>query len=220
MNEYETEPVRGLPQELPEGEHIMWQGEPRWQDLARYAFHVRAIVLYFGLLIVGHVVTRLFDGATALEVITGALGLGLLAGAAVGVLSFLAWLYARTTVYTITNHRLVMRFGVAIQMMVNIPWAKIDSVDAKLYRDGTGDIMFKPIAGEKMSYWILWPHARPWHFSRVQPMLRCLPGAREVAARLASVLEAEHGVASVPSLPADQPRRAPAGSGIRTAAAS
>jgi hypothetical protein len=27
-DDFQTEPVRGLPENLPEGEHILWQGHP------------------------------------------------------------------------------------------------------------------------------------------------------------------------------------------------
>ena len=50
MNEYETEPVPGLPERLPAGERMLWQGGPRWQTLARRAFHVRKVAAYFGFL--------------------------------------------------------------------------------------------------------------------------------------------------------------------------
>lgn len=220
MNEYETEPVRGLPEELPEGEQIIWQGEPSWQGLARRAFHVRAIAVYFGLLIAGHLITRLYDGGTIFEAVSGAVGLALLGAAAVAVLGLMAWLYSKTTVYTITNRRLVVRFGVAIPMMINIPWGKIEAVGAKLYRDRTGDIVFTPVAGERLSYWVIWPHARPWHFSRAQPMLRCIPDAEGIAARLGDVFESEPVATPAPLRHASQPERAAGQPGIRTAAAS
>ena len=31
-DDFDFEPVRGLPQVLPEGERLLWQGAPRWQD--------------------------------------------------------------------------------------------------------------------------------------------------------------------------------------------
>ena len=34
-DDFDFEPVRGLPQLLPKGERMLWQGAPRWQDLAR-----------------------------------------------------------------------------------------------------------------------------------------------------------------------------------------
>ena len=48
--EYENEPIPGLPGIPPKGEHILWQGSPDWQVLARTAFHTRLVTGYFVLL--------------------------------------------------------------------------------------------------------------------------------------------------------------------------
>jgi hypothetical protein len=99
----------------------------------------------------------------------------------VGILTLLAWLYARSTVYTITNRRIVMRFGVALPMMVNIPWERIESAAFRSFADGNGDIALTPTAKGRVSYWTIWPHARPWRFSPVQPSLRGIDDAARVA---------------------------------------
>ena len=54
MMEHDYEPVPGLPERLPEGETILWQGAPMAQSFARYAFHIRAVAAYFALLAVWH----------------------------------------------------------------------------------------------------------------------------------------------------------------------
>ena len=36
--EHEFEPVHGLPEKLPAGEKILWQGSPDWKTLANEAF--------------------------------------------------------------------------------------------------------------------------------------------------------------------------------------
>ncbi len=206
MNEHETEPVRGLPDYLPAGEHIVWQGEPDWRQLARRAFHTRKIALYFVLLIGIHIGFRLADGAALPDAIKGAAWLAALGLLAVTLLGTLAWLYGRTTVYTITDQRLVMRFGVAIPMMINIPWHKIDAADLKSHGRGTGDIVLTPARDQKLSYWLLWPHVRPWHFSPARPMLRGLSDAESVAAHLGRVLGARNSLTSAP-LAASAPSR-------------
>jgi hypothetical protein len=109
---------------------------------------------------------------------------------ALGILYLLAWLYTRTTVYTITNQRLVMRFGVAVPMMINIPWSKISEVNLRKHGDGSGDIELTVSNTQRMSYMLLWPHIRPWQFSPVKPTLRSIDNAPAVAAELAKVLQA------------------------------
>ena len=52
-DDFDFEPVRGLPQLLPKGERMLWQGAPRWQDLAVHAFHARKVIWYFAALAAG-----------------------------------------------------------------------------------------------------------------------------------------------------------------------
>ncbi len=60
--EHEDEPVPGLPQELPEGESIVWQGSPAWRPLARNVFKTRWVAAYFAVLVVARVVMLVSSG--------------------------------------------------------------------------------------------------------------------------------------------------------------
>lgn len=195
MNEHEFEPVRGLPEVLPPGEQLLWQGAPRWQSLAIGAFHARKVGLYFAALIVIDAVASLVTGRPATAVAISAAGLVVLALAAVGLLALLAWLTARSTVYSITTRRLVMRFGVALPMSINLPFSVIESASMRTRRDGTSDLPLALMPGSRIGYLITWPHVRPWQFSRPQPMLRAVPDGERVAALLAAGLAASAAVA-------------------------
>ncbi|NEX18919.1 PH domain-containing protein [Thiorhodococcus mannitoliphagus] len=190
MREYDFEPIQGLPERLPPGEEVLWQGKPRWGSLARRAFHVRNIAIYFAVLEVLAIAVDWSDGLSMASVLSSLTWMLLLAGISIGALALLAWAMARTTIYTITNKRVVMRIGVALPMMMNLPFKQIRSADLKTYEDGTGDIPLLLAQSAKPSYVIFWPHARPWHFSPPQPMLRTVPDATEVAGILAGALKA------------------------------
>lgn len=181
MTEYEDEPVRGLPGYLPAGEQIVWQGEPQWRVLSRRVFHTRKVALYFGILMLASAAQRITAGQSLPEIAGSVAWQFALGAVSVGILTLLAWLYARSTVYTITNRRIVMRFGVALPMMVNIPWERIESAAFRSFADGNGDIALTPTAKGRVSYWTIWPHARPWRFSPVQPSLRGIDDAARVA---------------------------------------
>jgi hypothetical protein len=114
--------------------------------------------------------------------------------AALAALILLAWLINRSTVYTITNRRVVMRFGVALPMTVNIPFAIVESAALKTRRDGTGDIPLTLTPAQRIAYLHLWPHVRPWQFTRPQPMLRAVPDAARVGAILGDAMSAYLGV--------------------------
>lgn len=190
MREYDFEPIRGLPEQLPPGEEILWQGSPRWQALARRAFHVRKIAFYFGVLAVlplawdlaSHSTVTLASGVQRVTWILA------LAAVSIGALSLLAWAMARSTLYTITNRRVVMRFGVALPMIMNLPFKQVRSAGLRLYDEAVGDIPLRLSDKAKPSYVVFWPHVRPWAFSPVEPMLRAIPDAERVAGLLADAL--------------------------------
>ncbi|MFM7786457.1 MAG: photosynthetic complex putative assembly protein PuhB [Gammaproteobacteria bacterium] len=188
MNEHEGEPIRGLPELPPAGEQILWQGEPQWGLLARRVFHVRKVAAYFAAIVLFQVGSGVASGTPLSEIVQGSSWVAALGLAGIGILTLLAWLYARTTVYTLTSHRVVLRFGVALPMIVNIPWSRIASADLVRFRDGSGEIALTPAPGERLSYMLLWPHARPWRFTPVQPTLRGLQDPETVAARIANAV--------------------------------
>lgn len=187
-DDYAVEPVWGLPEALPEGERILWQGQPRWQSLAVHAFHARKVAIYFALLATWSVASGVTDGTAAVAIARAAGGELALGAAAVGLLVYLARLCARTTVYTITSRRVVMRIGMALPTSINLPFAVVESAALRRHRDGTGDLPLL-LGGERgISYLLLWPHARPWHIGRPQPMLRGLANPESVAELLAQAL--------------------------------
>jgi Bacterial PH domain len=190
MSEFEHEPVRGLPQRLPAGERILWQGEPRVAALARRVFHLRKLALYCGLLLVWRVASGLSDGEPLATIATFCLWLVPFAVIVLGLPLLLAWLYARATVYTITNRRVVIRSGVALPMSINLPFRLIGAAGLKVYADGSGDIPLSLTGSDRIAYLHLWPNVRPWRVTRPEPMLRGIPDAAEVAELLADALAA------------------------------
>jgi hypothetical protein len=183
--EYDLEPIRGLPGTLPEGEHILWQGAPSWKRLARDAFKTRWIASYFA----GLLLWAAIDGNASGFAMTLAVG-----AAGLALLHLLAWLAARATVYTITNRRVVFRFGIALPKCVNLPMSAIAGAGLKRNADGTGDIPLALSGAHRLGYVQFWPHARPWKVAAPEPMMRALPDVAHVAALLSEAL-----VAAVPT---------------------
>jgi hypothetical protein len=183
--EHDFEPEMGLPEPLPAGERLLWQGAPDWRALAIRAFHVRKLAVYFGTIAAAHAAARLAQGNTGTQVLGSTLWLAGFALLALGILALMAWLSARTTVYTVTDRRVVMRIGIVLTMTFNLPYRSIESAGLRLFADGAGDLPLVLKAGNKIAFPHLWPHARPWRLAHPEPMLRCVPDAARVARTLA-----------------------------------
>ena len=193
--EHEFEAARGLPEMLPAGERVLWQGSPDWQQLARRAFHVRKLVVYFAALVVLRLVLMAADGAGAGAMAVSALWMVLLAATALALLCFTAWLSAQSAIYTVTNKRVVMRIGIVLTLTFNVPFRRIAAAGLHLDADGTGDLPLQLAGTDTIAYLHLWPHARPWRAARPEPMLRCVPHAAQVATLLADAWRLETGAA-------------------------
>ena len=208
MSEYAAEPVRGLPGHLPAGEYIVWQGSPRWVATARRVFHAPLVAAYF-IALIGWAVVGVAAGHRTLAAalpgigITAAVGLG-----AVALLAGLAALSARATIYTVTNRRVVLRFGIALPKCVNLPFTQIAAAGLKTYADGTGDLPLT-VKETRLGFIHLWPNVRPWRVGTPEPMLRGVAEPERVARLLTDALLAavpgERGTAGAASPAYDVP---------------
>lgn len=212
-SEFDWEPTPGLPGPLPPGEKIIWQGSPDWLSLAIDAFHARKVAIYFLILVLLDVYTLNSQGADIDAMLAGP-GLTLiLSVAALSILLGLAWLMANATIYTLTNKRILIRFGIAIQLTLNLPFKQITAAQLHATRNGIGDIPLKLSSSKRVSYFVLWPHVRRWTFSRPQPMLRRIPQAQSIAELIATAIAAELGndvELARPVAPSGQPKVTPA----------
>jgi hypothetical protein len=187
-DDFNFEPIKGLPEQLPEGEHILWQGAPDPRLLAREALGVRWVAAYFALLAFWRV------GVSAADV---PFGIALMHGLpfvisgliACGILYGIAYVQARSTVYTLTNKRVAMRIGAALTMTLNLPYTWIGTAKLDLKPSGHGTLAFELIGETRISYLMSWPHVRPWRMARTQPALRCIPDAQNVARIFAEAAE-------------------------------
>jgi hypothetical protein len=183
-HEHEFEAELGLPEPLPAGERLLWQGSPDWWHLAVRAFHVRKLALYFAVIVAVRVALVLSDGGSIGVAALSAVWLTALFSLGLGLLAFMAHLSARTTVYTVTDRRVVMRVGIVLSLTFNLPLKTIETASLRAGSGGVGDIPLKLHGKDRIAFLHLWPHVRPWRVKRPEPMLRCVPQAEAVAALL------------------------------------
>lgn len=188
-DDFAFEAMPGLPERPPLGEDILWQGKPAAYALARDAYGLHWIAGYFAVIILWRAATGYADGGPAMAaamglpyVMLGLLGLAVVYG--------LAWIQARTTIYTLTSARVVLRIGAALPVTFNLPFKQVGAANLDLRRDGTGTIALQTLGSTRISYLIAWPHVRPWRMSKTEPALRSIPDAGRVAGLLAEAAEA------------------------------
>jgi lipid-A-disaccharide synthase-like uncharacterized protein len=182
-DDFAVEPIVGLPELLPKGEVILWQGRPNWLRLTIESLNLWWVIGYFGLLVAWRFVTVIdyLPLGTAVSVSVPFLFVAAFVGL---LLCSIGYIQARSTVYTITNRRVVMRIGAALTMTLNLPFTKIDNAAVAKKRGGFGNIAFETSGTTKFSYFVLWPHARSWYFGKPQPTLKCIPDIEKVSSIL------------------------------------
>ncbi len=191
-HEHEWEAAPGLPAPLPGNEVVLWQGAPDWRQLALHAFHVRKIGIYFGLMLAIQAAYLLGEGAAggdlwrplSVSFLTAALALGMLAG--------VAWFAGRTTLYTFTSKRVVMRVGIVLTLSFNLPYKRIAAASLRRYGKRSLDIALQLYPQDRIGWFHLWPHQRAWHLSHPQPTLRCLADGEAVSALLMQQWQRAH----------------------------
>ena len=175
QHEHEFEAAPGLPEKLPANEHILWQGKPDWWQLAAHALHVRKLAFYFAGMMALQAAFLQADGQPLVASLALSAGL---ASVALGLLALTAWFSASTTLYTLTNRRIVMRVGIVLTLTFNLPLRQIAGASFKAQGADCGDIALALKGSDRIAWAHLWPHARPWALRRPEPTLRCVPGAQ------------------------------------------
>ena len=178
-----------LPEDIPQGERILWHGRPRWTNLFRRAYRADFVAAYFALLTAWNVFDAAVYNGGAAAVLAGlrTIAIGL---AALALLALLAWASARTALFVITSRRVVLKIGIALQVFYNLPFKQIKAATLRVEGDGGGDVMLALSPSQRIGYLHLWPFARPLRFAHPEPTLRGISDARQVGEILGRALGA------------------------------
>ncbi|MEL7198615.1 MAG: photosynthetic complex putative assembly protein PuhB [Pseudomonadota bacterium] len=175
------EAMEGAIYRLASGEKVLWRGKPELRRFAASVFHTNSFALYFVLLFVVAFATDGFASAATIAVL-GFIGFLILWG--------LAFLAHKKSAYILTNQRLVILTGVALEKRISVPLKLVGSANMKPRGKGHGDIALEMGDDQRIGYLILWPHARPLRYAKPQPTLRAIPDAELVASKLADACAA------------------------------
>lgn len=185
VREHEIEPLSGLPGHLPAGERMLWQGRPSARLVARHSLKNVYLAAYFVVLALWAVAAGLSDDRPLGGILFAVAVLTAIGAVLIGLVELFAWGIERTTLYTITTERLVMRFGVALSMTLNLPYRQMNAVSMAPRGRRGGTIAVALLPGHRLSWLVLWPHVRGWRFSQAEPALICLEDADAVSEILA-----------------------------------
>ena len=179
----------GVEEPLPAGERVRWMGRPDPAALARRALHVRGLAIYFALLTALTFAVRGSVAGVRLAMVD-VLTVVAMAAAVLAFVRVYAAIVARATLYAVTDRRVVLRAGIAVPTVLNLPLDSIAAIDLRRGRDGAGDVEITLGRNVRLAYLLLWPHARPWHVTHPRPAFRGVPDAAEAGRALADVLSA------------------------------
>ncbi len=216
MSEFSDIPRDITAADLPAGETVLWRGKPDWRHLALDAFYAPWVTLYFVGIGTWHLATTLHDGGSRADALAAASAVIIPLALSLGLVFLLAWLSARATVFTLTDRRIVMCYGVALPALINVPLATIEALRLRHGFAGHGDVAFSLPRKGRLSFHQIWPYARPWHLFPASPMLRSVPDAAGLAAIFAEAVKAaaereaakagqRTGQPAQPGMPAAQP---------------
>jgi hypothetical protein len=192
---HEFEPTFGFPESLPTSEKVLWQGSPCAWLIARRIFFLPYLFFYF-LMFSCLALTVNSDVLTLKDLFVKFLSYMSLGMVAIFILLAISFLISSTTMYSITDKRVVMRIGIVLNLSLNIPFSKIETAELKAYPDKSGDISLNLVPDNKIAYLHLWPHCRPWFFSSPRPRLSCLKNVEVIASCLTSSWEEQKKILS------------------------
>jgi len=180
---HEFEAVFGFPETLPATEKVLWQGRPCFLLVAKRIFYLPHLFCYF--LVLSLLSAGLQSDLLTTKALMADFLLNMFLGTiAIVVLLSISYLVSSTTVYSITDKRLVMRIGIVLNLSLNIPFSQVQAAESKAYSDHSGDISIQLTPRNKIAYVHLWPHCRPWFFSAPRPRISCVKDVETVASVL------------------------------------
>lgn len=190
----------GVEMPLPAGDTLLWSGQPDLRSTALNVLHLRALMVYWALVAGAFLVWSAVGGATMGSLAADLAWLLVVAVAGTGIVFGFAWLIRRTTLYAVTDRRVVMKIGITLSAVLNLPYGKLGKVDLRAFGDETGDVILTPSTEDRVGWIFLWPHNRPWKLKDPIPALRCIPDAerigRDIAERVrAAALAADESLA-------------------------
>ena len=180
--EYKTkfEVHKNILDAIPEGESILWQGKPSFWGFSWYFFGLKLLAFYLIILSVvfaARLTVTDFFTAFVVDFLPFLLS-GILTSC---ILMALAKIQSQSSVYIITENRVIIKSGAALSFLISMPFKKIKAVNLQKRKGSLGTISFELNSGKRVPYISCWPSVRPWRFKKTEPAFSCIENVDEVA---------------------------------------
>ena len=180
--EYKTkfEVHKNILDAIPEGESILWKGKPSFWGFSWYFFGLKLLAFYLIILSVvfaARLTVTDFFTAFIVDFLPFLLS-GILTSF---ILMALAKIQSQSSVYIITENRVIIKSGAALSFLISMPFKKIKAVNLQKRKGSLGTISFELNSGKRVPYISCWPSVRPWRFKKTEPAFSCIENVDEVA---------------------------------------
>ena len=189
MYKIDKTPPKDVLSVIPENEEVIWHGRPNLRRFSLSALGLRYLMLY--LLIISITTFSSNFGNLTLLLFLQMMFPYIISCCLAGIILVMIGIsQVIPTVYVITSKRIIIKSGLALIFMLNVPFDKVANIDKKVFNDGCGDISFKLIGNKRIPFFAGWPSVRPWYFNDPEPTFRCIPDVDVVAFKLTSAAQA------------------------------
>ena len=188
MYKIDKSPPKDILGAIPENEDIIWYGRPELRRFCLSALGLRYLLLYLLIVALFNLSSNFgnFSFFIYLEIMVPYIISCFLATV---LLVIIGISQVMPTVYVITSKRIIIRSGMALIFMLNVPFDKIANIDKQIFKDGCGNISFKLINNKRVPFFASWPSVRPWYFNNPEPTFRCISNVDVIALKLADAAQ-------------------------------
>lgn len=187
--------VKRLPDEvrksIPNNEKIHWNGEPSWASLGYQVFGIKYLIFYF-ILSALYAVSQLGPVFSLLAFLVHYVPFLISGAVAASILFVLAYLATRHTSYVITEKRIVIRTGVALVFLLNVPLKNIISIDKQRLAGGRGNLSFEAKSKKRIPFLSCWPSVKSGSFVQPSPAFRSISNIEEIGVLITELAEKTH----------------------------
>lgn len=175
--------INRLPEEvrrsIPSGEEIHWYGRPDWKSLGYCCYGIKYLIIYLLLSVLYTFVKMPVEFSLAAFV--NHYIPYMLSGTVAGIILFiLAFASAKHTCYVITDKRIVIRTGIALVFLLNLPFKNILSIDRQRLKNTRGNLAFTIQSKKRIPYFSCWPSVRGGSVLNPVPAFRSILDVQEI----------------------------------------